>query len=40
MKYIYDYSKIGKRIKGERKKNGFTQDELINLLRDNQVPVG
>lgn len=40
MKYIYDYSKIGERIKDERKKNDFTQDELINLLRDKQIAVG
>ena len=40
MKYVYDYSKIGKRIKDERKKNGLTQDELINSLRDKQIAVG
>lgn len=40
MKYIYDYSKIGERIKDERKKNGLTQDELINSLRDKQIAVG
>ena len=26
MKYVYDYSKIGERIKDERKKNGLTQE--------------
>ncbi|MFQ7287473.1 MAG: helix-turn-helix domain-containing protein [Lacrimispora saccharolytica] len=40
MKYVYDYSKIGERIKDERKKNGLTQDELINSLRDKQIAVG
>ena len=40
MKYVYDYIKIGERIRDERKQNNLTQDELIDLLRDKQIPVG
>lgn len=40
MKYIYDYSKIGNRIRDERKKNRLSQDNLINMLRDKQISVG
>lgn len=36
----YNYKKIGRRIKETRKAKGFSQERLMNALRDNQIPVG
>lgn len=36
----YNYKKIGQRIKDTRKAAGYSQNSLIDALRDNQIPVG